>query len=256
MKSSLKTLIKRFLGYQSNKYKCSVCNNFINRYKPLPANYKIDSEKAGYKYFGQNEHLNVDQYSCPSCLANDRDRLYAAYFSNILKVNKGSKNSLLHVAPSKSLNDNFLIDFFQVTTVDLMMPNVDINLDIENMSDFEDNKFDFIICSHVLEHVKNPDKALKELYRILRPNGKAILMVPVNPNIIDTLEDPLHVTKEQRLQNYGQEDHLRLFAKNDFMNRIKGAGFKLITKDISDFGKKRFKSLGLRDSSVLYIGEK
>jgi len=44
----------------------------------------------------------------------------------------------------------------------------DIRLDIADMN-FEDNFFDVIICNHVLEHIKDDQKAMSELFRVLRP---------------------------------------------------------------------------------------
>lgn len=43
---------------------------------------------------------------------------------------------------------------------------------------FEDNTFDLVYCSHVLEHLNEPVKVLEEIWRILKPNGKLILKVP------------------------------------------------------------------------------
>ncbi len=251
----IKLIINKIVSY-TYKYKCSVCGFRIKRYIPLPSIYKENSQKYGFQYFGQNEHLNIEKYSCPNCGCTDRDRLYASYFSHFLNISKNSSQKLLHVAPAWSLNNLFLMKYFKVITTDLMMPGVDFILDVEKMDSFQDKSFDFIICSHVLEHVNNPDAALKELYRVLKPNGKAILMAPINLNIKTTIEDSNHKTKEERIKYYGQDDHLRLFAKNDFIERIENAGFSLNMIDKSAFGKKEFKILGLRNSSVLYIGKK
>ena len=45
---------------------------------------------------------------------------------------------------------------------------------------FKDKEFDYVILSHVLEHVPNDYKALKELYRILKHHGITIITVPGN----------------------------------------------------------------------------
>ncbi|MEX0996566.1 MAG: methyltransferase domain-containing protein [Flavobacteriaceae bacterium] len=259
MMSKLENKLKaglNFLREQYYSYRCSVCNSKIKEYLPLSDSYRENSLKYGYKYFGENEHINIKKYTCPNCKASDRDRFYASFFSNIEKIPKNSQKSLLHVAPSWPLNNKYLIKHFNVITTDLMMPKVDYLLDVEDMVSFEPNKFGYLICSHVLEHVNNPDKALVELLRVLKPGGKAILMAPINPNIANTIEDPKHTSEEERLRYYGQEDHLRLFAKQDFMNRIEKAGFILETYGINEFGKKSFQSLGLRETSVLYIGKK
>src|SRR5258708_3577504 len=36
---------------------------------------------------------------------------------------------------------------------------------------FKDNSFDVVICTHVYEHVPNPNKLFKEIYRVLKPGG-------------------------------------------------------------------------------------
>ena len=49
--------------------------------------------------------------------------------------------------------------------------DVDIVADIQDMKHVPDNAFDSILCTQVLEHVKNPFLAIGELYRVLRPGG-------------------------------------------------------------------------------------
>ena len=43
---------------------------------------------------------------------------------------------------------------------------------------FRDNSLDYVVTSHVLEHVPNPVKALAEWYRVLRPGGIIYCLVP------------------------------------------------------------------------------
>ena len=43
---------------------------------------------------------------------------------------------------------------------------------------FDDNKFDFVMSSHVLEHCCDTIKVLKEISRVLRPNGLIVLILP------------------------------------------------------------------------------
>lgn len=257
MVNHIKKILKHFLNKEfklHKKFKCSVCNSKQSSYIPLSDVYRLNAEKYGYRYFGKNEHLNIKSYSCSSCGAADRDRLYATYFEKF--IDKNNKKTLLHVAPAWKLNDLFLKKHFDVTTTDLMMDGVDIYMDVENMKDIEDNSFDFFICSHVLEHVINPDKALNELYRILKPGGSGIIMAPIIAELKDTLEKPEHKSKAERIKFYGQEDHLRLFSKKDFIDRIEKANFKLKQLDINYFGSKTYKILGLNETSVLYVGRK
>jgi SAM-dependent methyltransferase len=54
--------------------------------------------------------------------------------------------------------------------------------DICNTS-FPSEHFDFILSSDVLEHVPEPQKALSEIYRVLKPGGKFIFTVPFGENM-------------------------------------------------------------------------
>lgn len=49
---------------------------------------------------------------------------------------------------------------------------------LSNKIPFEDNCFDLVISTEVLEHVNDPDTFLKEIYRVLKPNGKLLLTTP------------------------------------------------------------------------------
>ncbi len=43
---------------------------------------------------------------------------------------------------------------------------------------FEENVFDFVISSEVIEHTPNPKKAIEEMYRVLKPGGTLVLSTP------------------------------------------------------------------------------
>jgi SAM-dependent methyltransferase len=129
-------------------------------------------------------------------------------------------------------------------------------MDICDMKDIQDNQLDLVICSHVLEHVPDPDKALREIFRILRPGGKAILMVPLFWDVKDTIEDKAHDTDELRLKYYGQDDHVRLFSRIDFLNRLDTAGFSVAQLRPPDFDQKKIKENAIASNSILYICQK
>ena len=65
-----------------------------------------------------------------------------------------------------------------IINVDIFLfPNVDLMADIRKVP-FKDNAVDFAILDTVLEHVPESDKVIKELYRILKPGGKAVCITP------------------------------------------------------------------------------
>jgi SAM-dependent methyltransferase len=97
-------------------------------------------------------------------------------------------------------------------------------IDIEDIN-YADGSFDLIICSHVLEHV-DCNKSLRELYRILRPKGRALLLFPIVEGWSETFEDPSIVLPQDRLRYFGQKDHVRIFGC-DVRDRIKSFDFDL-----------------------------
>jgi SAM-dependent methyltransferase len=54
--------------------------------------------------------------------------------------------------------------------VDVICPVTDLK--------FQDEQFDTILCTQVLEHVFEHDKMMSEMYRVLKPGGQVILTVP------------------------------------------------------------------------------
>ncbi len=101
-----------------------------------------------------------------------------------------------------------------------------IRLDITRIP-FADETFDIIICNHVLEHIPDDRLAMRELYRVLKPEGFALLQVPLSEVNRETYENPAVITEEERLEHYGQKDHVRIYGKKDYLMRLTGAGFKV-----------------------------
>ncbi|MFN8673303.1 MAG: glycosyltransferase [Candidatus Sericytochromatia bacterium] len=168
-------------------------------------------------------------------------------------INSKEKLKLIDFAPSSPLS-KFIksVDMFEYRTADLFMKNVDDKIDLCNMS-YKDNSFDIFICSHILEHVIDDKKALSELYRILKNNGWGILMVPICLSIEKTLEGIDNGTIEERWKYYGQDDHVRLYSKKDFIKKIIDTGFKLEELDKNFFGEETLKIFGISNKSILYI---
>lgn len=138
---------------------------------------------------------------------------------------------MLHVAPEVC----FMKPFEQqhgngYITGDIESPLAKIKMDVLNIP-FEDNSFDVAMCNHVMEHVNDDIKAMKEFYRVLKPGGWAIFQVPFFYPIPDTtLEDSSIITPKEREKVYGQDDHVRLYGK-DYANRLRQAGFKVTEDD-------------------------
>lgn len=95
-------------------------------------------------------------------------------------------------------------------------------LDLNNHNDFKKfngELFDTILCSNVLEHIKNDEYALSQCFELLNKKGKMILVVPQNPKL------------------YGMQDislgHFRRYSKKEILIKIKKNGF--IINSIQNF---------------------
>ena len=92
---------------------------------------------------------------------------------------------------------------------------------------FADHSFDLVVCNHVLEHVVEDEKAMQEIFRILKPGGRAILQVPVSYVLAKTKEDASVVGPDNREREFGQDDHVRIYTHDDYIARLKKAGFSV-----------------------------
>lgn len=137
----------------------------------------------------------------------------------------------LHIAPEKKLKQYFKKQFKRYKTLDLYMKRVDINASIEKIP-LRSNSQDFILCSHVLEHVDNDIKAIKELSRVLKKGGIMFILIPQS-DIPTTYEDKSITEDWQRKRVYGREDHKRLYGY-DFADRLRSCGLR-VKVESSDF---------------------
>jgi ubiquinone/menaquinone biosynthesis C-methylase UbiE len=169
----------------------------------------------------------------------------------------GEKILLLDIAPSRALGI-FIDKFKQVDrrTADLLVEKTDLVVDITNMPEIDADTYDILICSHVLEHVSDDKKALSELYRVLRPRGWGIIMVPIVLMVDKIDEDPGVTDIDERWRRFGQDDHVRLYNKSGFIERVESAGFILYQFGMEHFGESVFRQCGITSRSVLYVAEK
>lgn len=242
---------------KGNKH-CTVCGSSFDEFSPLPAQLIENMIRYRYKYMARSEMTSFDEYSCPACGASDRERLYAAWIEHEATVRRFSGvERLIHFAPEPALSKKIrsMNLFCDYKTADVSMPDVDYHVDITGLP-FEDESFDFFICSHILEHVADQDKAMSELFRITSKGGCGILMVPITVGLKHTIEGSGAESREERWRHFGQDDHIRLYAHDDFVSKVTGHGFKLMELGVDYFGEALFRSLGLRETSILYVVEK
>ncbi len=172
----------------------------------------------------------------PSTLSLERHRLLWLYLTGKTDF-FSAKKSVLHFAPEQAFYKRFRkMKNLDYTTTDLNSPLADVKADICNLP-FEDNSYDVIFCNHVLEHIPDDAKAMHELYRVLKPNGMAILQIPQDLNREKTFEDNSITDRKERAKIFGQYDHVRVYGR-DYFDKLRSVGFKVnevdYTSNLSD----------------------
>ena len=198
---------------------------------------------SSYRKFLPYGYQNLRQNAlCPGTLSLERHRLLWLYLDRKTSFLTDSIR-VLHVAPEQVFYKRFKsFSHWDYTTTDLHSPLADVKADICALP-FEDNSYDLILCNHVLEHIPNDLKAMRELYRVLKPRGTAILQVPLEEDRENTFEDDSITDQQERTRIFGQYDHVRVYGQ-DYYNRLQKAGFKATPvdyiKEVTEGDIKRF----------------
>ncbi len=183
-----------------------------------------------YRKFLPYGYENVrENVLAPGTLSLERHRLFWLYLTH--ETSFFTENTrVLHFAPEQAFLKRFRkLKNISYTTTDLNSPIADVKADICSLP-FEDNSYDFIICNHVLEHIPDDTKAMQELYRVLAPNGTAILQVPYDRTRETTFEDHTITDPKERAAIFGQYDHVRVYGM-DYFDTLKSVGFSVEAVD-------------------------
>jgi SAM-dependent methyltransferase len=226
------------LLYKGNKVECPVC------------------EKKFSKFLSYGSDVaHRENVLCPYDLTLERHRLMWLYLKNETIFFK-DKIKVLHIAPEQCFYHKFKKQKnLEYLTGDLVSPLADLHFDLHHIP-LEDNCFDVIFCNHVLEHVEDALQCMKELYRVMKPGGWAIMQVPLDNTREHTYEDKTITSPEEREKHFWQKDHVRLFG-NDYPKWLEKAGFKVQEYNINDkFDSNFIERNRLISTEMLYIATK
>lgn len=219
--------------------------NFID-----PIDGKSYRKLLSYGY--ENPRQNV---LSPSTLSLERHRLIWLYLQN--ETNFFSENlKVLHIAPEQAFYKRFRkMKNLDYTSLDIESPLADIKADIRDLP-MDDNLYDVIFCNHVLEHIPEDEKAMKELFRVMKPGGWGIFQVPMKYNIAKTYEDFSITSPAERQKHFGQYDHVRWYGL-DYFERLEKAGFEVDTSFTSNiFSEEKQHQYALMKNEILPIVKK
>ena len=205
----LRNLAKIPLGAQHH---CVVCNSRVQRFMPYRNGWKdVPALLRELDVIGSD----VAAFSCPVCKCHDRERHLFFYLTASQLLDKIPGSTILHIAPETYIAQLLVSKNPAIYIQGDLYPTNDRikKINIEK-TDFSNDYFDLVIANHILEHVCNDKTALKELHRIIKPGGYAILQTPYSAKLTAVFSDTGIDTDSGRLNAYGQEDHVRLYGAN------------------------------------------
>jgi len=220
----------RSLGHRGSAVHCPCCGHDFSRFIP---------------------HRGRPYAKCPRCGALERHRLLVLFLRERTDLFSGDL-AMLHVAPEHALQQTLRRQAnLRYLSVDLDSPLAMEHADLLELP-YPDARFDIVMCNHVLEHVDDDRRALREIRRVLRDGGRAIIMSPIDEKRSDTLEDPRVTSPAERYRVFGQSDHLRRYGR-DFGDRVAAVGFGVtVVRYLEEIEPEQVTRLGLRRDSELF----
>lgn len=201
--------------------RCPVCDTDVDAWVPSPNLGVVDlrvMDDVGVVGSRLDKHL------CPHCGCNDRDRHLWLYLQAAGLLDDLSQTRILHIAPEARIEPKLRAlgpkDWVGGDLIPQQPHHVAIN--IEQMQ-FEDDRFDLVICNHVLEHVDFPARAAAEFARVLAPGGHLVAQTPYSPLLKHSMEMTVGVSEPFAIHYYGQNDHVRIVGL-DLIDTFHAAG--------------------------------
>ena len=227
----------KYAKYKGTGFECNCCGASYGKFVPdYPTEENANALKVNEVIAGYGENI-----LCPACLSTARERLIIALLNNKFKI---SGKKVLHFSPEKNIY-RFITTNNEVTTADiqpLFYKSIDSNIKAEDATrlSYADNSFDLVIGNHIMEHISADVKAMAEIYRVLRPGGRAILQIPYSNTIATTIEEPEINDAQKQSALFGQKDHVRIYQLQDYIKRLQSCGFTVSIieyKDLAAFYK-------------------
>lgn len=242
----------RYKKYKGSGLLCNVCRQSHQQF--------VDDHPSAINAEAIEKHHVVAGYGenivCPYCLSTARERLVLYMLENHFDL---AQKKVLHCSPEKKVFDYLKLQAADVVTADLypgFYRRVDPQITKQDLLhlDVKDETYDLVIANHVLEHIPNDRKAMQEIYRVLKLGGSAVLQVPFSTQLSATIEQAVYGDPIFNSKNFGQKDHVRIYALHDYVARLKTIGFHVELLKVGEMAQA--KTLALQEEEVFFMIKK
>lgn len=208
---------------------CPACQVEVSRFAPYGVMRRKDAQ-------------------CPRCGSLERHRALILYLRTDPALDPARVRTLA-VAPDPYLeqashgNPDYL-------SIDITPGRAMRAMDLTEL-ELPDDDRELVIVYHVLEHIPDDIAAMREITRVLRPTGRAILEVPMAGDQTD--ERFLDGPPEVRAEHYGQPDHVRLYGRRDFEERLRSVGLEPEAVRVGDVVPEWVERAALDPNEVFHV---
>jgi SAM-dependent methyltransferase len=190
--------------FHGRRHECPVCESRLRCF--LPWGFPVD----------QN-------FLCPICRSKPPHRLATLYFRENPSVFQ-PRGRIVHVAPEPELQKR-LQRWAAVRQMEYRSGSIsgqgDQFLDLLHLP-FADESVNLIYCCHVINALQEDRLAMAEVFRVLHPQGTALLQVPAYATGPQTIET---TSRDERLAAFHDEGIYRCYTAADYIHRLQAAGF-------------------------------
>jgi len=211
-------------SYVHARFFCNICGRRVFKFIPYANQNNSISMHVDLLMSGSD----TKNFKCPSCGSIDRERHLLLYIESLGLFNNRKICSVLHFAPEKHFSkfiESLNPDKYIKCDYNPKSPDI-VKMDITNMQ-FDGNQFDLVIANHVLEHVFDFRKALKEIFRVTKKGGICILQTPHTRLLKNSIDDPGINNDQLRMFFYGETDHRALFSEGYLIESLEKVGFEV-----------------------------
>jgi len=203
---------------------CNICN--------FDLEYQLGRNLTDEEIIMYRESLD-----CKNCHSISRDRIMMWALANSIEkkdiLSDLSENKKIRIIESTATRGHtkILDNKFHYLNIEYSPDMMKVNKNPDKFADFEnlhfdDEYFDYVLASDVFEHIRLDDKAFKEVFRTLKPDGYFLMTVP----FVNEREDTL-----VRVKPVGEQDVFLMppehHAANTLVYRVYGRDlFKKLTK--------------------------